>query len=162
MCFIDFLESSARKDKVWYQNAPLENPRPTHLDEYFQTGVKPPPSALFWKLSGKNTPEKCTEGIFLDRKWQPPLFGKKNERIIQICGSRLPLAVLTNFITQYILLHHIAFHLCQGVSVIILFPEGLVPLPDSLQKLHSQTIHTKGHTHCAGIMLKSDVLNIFQ
>ena len=26
-----------------------------------------------------------------------------------------------------------AFHLCQSVSVIILFPEGLVPLSDSLQ-----------------------------
>ena len=115
-------------------------------------GLNPRPPPYFGNYLAKIHPKNALRGSFWIENDNPPLFGKKNERIIQICGSRLPLAVLTNFITQYILLHHIAFHLCQGVSVIILFPEGLVPLPDSLQKLHSQTIHTKGHTHCAGIM----------
>ena len=34
-----------------------------------------------------------------------------------------------------------SFYLCQSISVIILFPEGLVPLPDSLQNDDDNNIY---------------------
>ena len=60
-------------------------------------------------------------------------FGRMSfEHAVSLSGASLsdmiPLVSKTG-----IIIVTFSFHLCQSISVIILFPEGLVPLPDSLQ-----------------------------